>query len=606
MALRAPSRTGNLKRLMFAAGGLAFARKVIKVIRRDGIGSATRQVRNLWHVSRPRSVPGEPTVDRGDYQEWIRRYDTMTPERRQAMEAEMASLQYRPRVSVLMPTYNSGRHWLVDAIQSVQDQIYPDWELCIVDDASPMPHVREVLQKFEQQDSRIKVRYREANGHISAASNDALALATGEWVALLDHDDLLAPDALLQVVAAMNERPGARLIYTDEDKLGRLGRFDPYLKADWNPDLFLSQNMFSHLGVIQTSLAREVGGFRQGLEGSQDFDLVLRCVERVRQDQVVHVPKVLYHWRVHGESTALSQSAKPYAQLSAVRALQEHCDRLGIAADVVSTVYGYRAIYHLPEIRPTVILLVTDAGKVQPHVLQRCIEALQRGTEYHPVKIGLVGAQPSAARGLSCIPTLASEDVDSLVPGDDAVVCLFSAGLQPHHGDWLTELVRQACRPEVGLVGPLILDDRGVIQSAGIVFAPEAQGRFRAMDAHAGYPSTLAGHGGRAQLVQRLSAVRDLCVAMRKPVFRKLERRGVFSIDDGGVALGDEIRRDGLNVVWTPHSAVFTDPETLLARPLGAGTFQTRYDPGYNPNLFGEEGDFTFAWPPINSGFGPL
>lgn len=606
MAIRAPSRTGNLKRLMFAAGGLAFARKVITVIRRDGIGSATRQVRNLWHVSRPRSVPGEPSVDRGDYKEWIRRYDTMTPERRQAMETEMARLQYRPRISVLMPTYNSGRHWLVDAIQSVQDQIYPDWELCIVDDASPMPHVREVLQKFEQQDSRIKVRYREANGHISAASNDALALATGEWVALLDHDDLLAPDALLQVVAAMNERRGARLVYTDEDKLGPLGRFDPYLKADWNPDLFLSQNMFSHLGVIQTSLAREVGGFRQGLEGSQDFDLVLRCVERVRPDQVVHVPKVLYHWRVHGESTSLSQNAKPYAQLSAVRALQEHCDRVGISADVVSTVYGYRAIYRLPESRPMAILLVKDAGKVEPAILQRCIQALQRTTEYQPVKIVLVGADVSVAHGLPCIPALTTEDLDSVLPGDDVVVCLFSAELQPQHDDWLTELVRQACRPEVGLVGPLILDERGTIQSAGIVFAPAGNGRFRAMDAHAGYPSTLAGHGSRAQLVQRLSAVRNLCVAMRKPVFRKLEHRGMFSVRDGGVALSAEVRHLGLNVVWTPHSAVVTDSAMLRSRPLGACTFPTRYDPSYNPNLFAEEGDFTFAWPPINSGFGPL
>lgn len=604
MAIRAPSRTGNLKRLMFAGGGVAFARKVLKVMRRDGVGGVTAQLRHLWHVSRPRSVPGEPSVDRGDYREWVRRYDTMTDERRQAMEKAMAGLQYRPRISVLMPTYNSARHWLVDAIQSVQAQIYPDWELCIADDASPMPHVREVLQRFEQQDPRIKVHYRGSNGHISAASNDALALATGEWIALLDHDDVLAPDALLQVVAAMNERRGARLIYTDEDKLGPTGRFDPYLKADWNPDLFLSQNMFSHLGVIETALAREVGGFRAGLEGSQDFDLVLRCVERVQPEQVVHVPKVLYHWRVHGESTALSNSAKPYAQLSAVRALQEHCDRRGIAADVVPTPYGYRAVHRLPEPPPPIVLMITDADLVSASALKRCLASLKAGTGYPGVRFVAVGATGTAPGDLTCIRSLAQAGLDSLGLTEHTVVCLFSAELVPAGHDWLTELVRQAWRSEVGIAGPMVLDERDVIGSAGIVFAPEPRGGFRAMDAHAGYPATFPGHGGRAQLVQRLSAVRDLCVAMRYPVLQELERLGALAREDGGVGLSEAVRGLGLNVVWTPHAAVRASLSTLLKRPLGASNFQTRYDPSYNPNLFTQEGDFTFAWPPINSGFG--
>jgi glycosyltransferase involved in cell wall biosynthesis len=214
-----------------------------------------------------------------DYSKWVRRYDTLTPELREKISQRVAAMKDRPLISVLMPTYNPNPAWLREAIESVRGQIYPHWELCIADDASPSAEVRDILKSYCETDPRIKVAFRPENGHISAASNSALELAVGPWVALMDHDDLLPAHALFWVADCIAEHPGVQLIYSDEDKVDEGGhRFGPYFKSDWNVDLFRSQNMFSHLGVLSTELMRSVGGFRAGLEGSQDWDLVLRCI----------------------------------------------------------------------------------------------------------------------------------------------------------------------------------------------------------------------------------------------------------------------------------------------------------------------------------------
>ncbi|RYF58401.1 MAG: glycosyltransferase, partial [Comamonadaceae bacterium] len=250
-----------------------------------------------------------------DYARWVQTYDTLddaAQARIRAAVAQMGAVQEPPRIAVLMPCYNPDPRWLQAAVESVQAQLYPHWELCIADDASPAAGVREALQRMAAADARIRLVLRERNGHISEASNSALDAVTAPWIALMDHDDVLPPDALFQVARCIQAHPDARLIYSDEDKIGDDGsRSDPYFKPDWNPDLFRSQNMFSHLGVLNTGLVREVGGFRKGLEGSQDWDLVLRCMERVQPAQIVHIPRVLYHWRIHAQSTAKSMKAKP-------------------------------------------------------------------------------------------------------------------------------------------------------------------------------------------------------------------------------------------------------------------------------------------------------
>ena len=202
----------------------------------------------------------------------------------------------KPVISIVMPTYNSKPEWLIAAIESVRTQIYPHWELCIADDASTDGAVRSILRRYATNDARIKVTFRERNGNISAASNSALALASGEWVALLDHDDLLSEHALFWVADAINQSPDARLIYSDRDKIDEHGRRTaPYFKCDWNLDLFHSHDLVAHLDVYRKDLVDAVGRFREGLEGAQDYDLALRCIERIEPRQIHHIPRLLYH-----------------------------------------------------------------------------------------------------------------------------------------------------------------------------------------------------------------------------------------------------------------------------------------------------------------------
>src|SRR5262249_39594532 len=221
------------------------------------------------------------------------------------------------------------------AIESVLAQSYPKWELCIVDDGSRSPAVDSVLAEYTVREPRVKLKVREVNGGIVAASNAALKMAAGGVVALLDHDDELAEDALYYVVEALHRRPELDIFYTDEDKIDEKGkRYDPFFKPDWSPDLLLSENYIAHFLVARRELLLAAGGFRPGFDGSQDYDLVLRLTEQ--SDRIAHIPRVLYHWRAIATSTASVSTQKEYAADAARRAIQEHLERRAIAAEVVA------------------------------------------------------------------------------------------------------------------------------------------------------------------------------------------------------------------------------------------------------------------------------
>ncbi len=268
-----------------------------------------------------------PTVMNGSYRTWQQK-NSPRPADLQKLAETIELLPQQPLISVIMPVFNPPEPFLKDAIASVIEQIYPHWELCIADDASTEPHVREVLKHYQALDRRIKVTFRETNGHISECSNSALQLATGEFVALLDHDDLLTPDALFEVALLVNRQPQADMIYSDEDKVDQNGHLrDPFFKPDWCPDSFLSRMYTCHLGVYRRSVVDAIGGFRQGFEGSQDYDLVLRLSEKT--NQIFHIAKILYHWRIHPQSTASHVRRKNYAIDAAQRAIAEALNRRG-------------------------------------------------------------------------------------------------------------------------------------------------------------------------------------------------------------------------------------------------------------------------------------
>ena len=278
------------------------------------------------------------------YKEWIDAVEAPGLPSDGDVQRMLSGFKVKPLISVVVPVYNTDPTHLKACIESVRAQSWPHWELCIADDASPKAHVRDILTESMAKDARIKVCFRQTNGHISEASNSALALAGGEFVALLDHDDELARHALLLIAAAINGVPDAQVLYSDEDKLNVKGqRFDPHFKGDWNPDLLFSQNYVSHLGVYRRDLLQRIGGFRVGVEGSQDHDLLLRCLPHISGQQIVHVPSVLYHWRATEGSTALSAEEKQYSTDAGVRVLRDYFAQNG--PDGVAVEEGWR---HIP------------------------------------------------------------------------------------------------------------------------------------------------------------------------------------------------------------------------------------------------------------------
>ena len=565
----------------------------------------------------------------GNYAEWIRLYERLTRAETRLIAEQISTFQRQPKISVLLPAYNTDRRWLHRAIESVRQQLYRNWELCVVDDASTEPHVWALLQSYARRDPRIKIKRRTENGHISAASNDALELATGEFVALLDHDDELAATALYFAARELNEHPVAQLIYSDEDKLDKQGRrCDPYFKSDWNPDLFTSQNYISHLSIYAVELVRKVGGFREGFEGSQDYDLALRCIEQIQPRQIRHIPHVLYHWRIAEQSTATFAAAKPYAHEAAVRAMQAHVDRGRIAARVVPHYGSYlRVIYAPPPDEPQVSIIIPtrDRGSL----LRQCIESIFAKTDYANFDVTIVDNESTEQETLDYLASLRTNSRVSILrvnaefnfsrlnnlgvrQARGTFVALLNNDLEVMNRGWLAEMVSHAARPEVGAVGARLWYPDGKMQHGGVILGVGGV----ATHAHSGLHQE-HGYFARAHLTQNFSAVTGACMLLRKQLYLQL---GGLDEVNLAVAFNDidfclRLREAGLLVVWTPH-AEFVHHESASRGLEDTRTKQRRFlaevdymqktwghlleaDPFYNPNLSIESNqEFKLAFPP--------
>ncbi|MBP8297655.1 MAG: glycosyltransferase, partial [Burkholderiales bacterium] len=532
------------------------------------------------------------------YSDWVLAMRATPAQRAAQAEAERAWPR-RPLLSVLIATWNSPARWLRRALDSVREQTYGDWECCIADDASPQPEVRAVLEEYARRDPRIRLEFRPQNGHISAATNTALAMAAGEFVVLLDHDDELPPDALHWVAREIVLRPGAELIYSDEDKIDENGmRFDPYFKSDWNPDLLCGQNCVSHLGVFRTASVRALGGFRPGLEGAQDWDLALRVTEGVAAACIRHIPRVLYHWRTIAGSAAAGNAQKSYAGRAQQRALEEHLARLGTRAQVVPAVNNafWRVQYPLPAPRPLVSFIVcAGAGTADPGA---GIARLTASHDFGSTEVIIAGGPPAAdihgARPLPAGETvrLAGSLSAAVAAARGEVFCFVPPGLHGAGAGWLEELVAQASRPGVGAAGPMVLDAGGVIIEGGWIGA----GGRGFVPLYAGQPRGHLGMQARARLVQDLSIAGARCVAITRA--RLAAAGGIGAGAPHGWELADLCLRlveQGLRNVWTPFAEVVVAAHELLPLPALDGdrgrawlARWARYiddDPAYNPNL---------------------
>lgn len=580
--LRAAGSVLRAVRRAFSPSGRAAARQVYAA---GGLPAVA--ARALQRLAEPLDAPM-------DYVHWVRSFDTPDETRLAQWHDAVARLPRRPLVSVLMPVFNPPLDCLREAVASVRAQVYPDWELCIADDASTDAAVWPTLQEMAAEDPRIKLQRRAENGHIAEASNTALALAEGEVVALMDNDDLLPPQALLRVVQVLLARPDAQIIYSDEDKIDAQGRNGAYFKSDWNHTLFLGHNMISHLGVYRTALVREVGGFRRGFEGSQDYDLALRCVERIEPGQIVHIPEVLYHWRVLPGSTALALGEKPYAVDAAVRALQEHVDRRGWCASVAALPTWNYEVVPFADREPqalTLLLIDDDADAASAAAL--------------PAHWGLAGVGE-----VWRVPPRAADINRRVAEAPGTHVALVHAALAPTSPGVLTRLWRHALVDDVGVAAGSVWGPDDRLRGCGLVLSPQGG----AAVLHAGMSRLHGGYMGRAALTQELSAVRLEACVLRRDAFVAAGGLEADLGEGAAVSLCLRLRDGGHKTVWCPAAAWQDERPQAAPAPSGSGAggqaapgatapqrWAARSDPHYHPALDAEQANFALnalgPWP---------
>lgn len=616
--------------------GTNVARRVLATeqLRPGRLGAGARGAFGLW---RAHGIAGLKAAalrrqHRVDYEAWRDHYAVLSAQDRQLIAQRVASLADPPLISVLMPTYETPLAFLERAVGSVRNQLYPYWELCIADDASTNPQVVRSLRSWAKEERRIKVTQRSQRGHIAAASNSALALASGSYIALLDHDDELAPDALFWVAEDIMAHPDAEIIYTDEDKIDAQGAHrEPYFKCDWNPDLALAQNYLAHLCVMRTALVRAVGGFREGLEGAQDHDLVLRIIDGAPPHAIRHIPRVLYHWRAHERSTAAVAQAKSYAAQNGRRAVSEHLDRGGIRAEVlpVPGLDGmHRVRYALPEPCPLVSIIILTRDGLD--VLEVAITSIRERTDYPRLELIVVDNGSREPRTLTYLKGLSSLGTPSVrVLRDDrafnfsalnnravgaargALLCFVNNDIEVIEGDWMREMASHAVRTGIGAVGARLLYPDRTLQHGGVILGLGGV----AGHAHKHFPSAHAGYFGRAALVSQFSAVTGACLMVRRDLFQAVggfDEDLAISFNDIDLCLG--LNGKGFRTIWTPHATLIHhesrtrgSDETLEKRRRlahEAAIMEWRWgsllrnDPAYSPNLTLSREDFGLAQPP--------
>ena len=551
-------------------------------------------------------------------------YDYSEPALTRKNETHLRDFCFRPLISIIMPVFNVHPKWLMLAIQSIEAQWYDNWELCITDDNSSNQETIEFLQSIEN--PKIKISYLPENQGISAASNQAVSITSGEYIALMDHDDELTPDALYEVVKAINDH-GAEFIYSDEDKLSTNGTFrEPHFKPDYSPDMFLSQNYLSHLGVIKKSLMDKVGGFTVGLEGAQDYDLYLKVLEHTKK--VTHIAKVLYHWRKIPGSTASDFDDKSYARDAGAIALALAVERRNLNADVLNGKYPgtYRVKYAI-ENKSLVSIIIPFKDK--PILLRMCIESILKKSTYRNFEIIGISNNSEESGTFTEMDRLKALDArvsffEHNVPFNFAEInnCAVRRHAKGEHilllnndielisEDWIESLLEFSQRADVGVVGGKLYypDDR--IQHAGIIVG------IGGIAGHSHKYIDRADHGyfSRPHLVQNMSALTGACFMVKRDIYDEVEGLDAENLK---IAFNDvdfclRIREKGYLNVFTPYCEAYHHESSsrgyeITAEQEDRFNKETEYmlhrhasllesgDPYYNLRLTIKHEDFSLA-----------
>ncbi len=536
-----------------------------------------------------------------------------------SMKNLINTFEYTPKISIITPVYNVNRIWLEKAINSVINQIYENWEICLVDDASTKKHIKSILEEYKHKDPRINVKYLKDNKGISGASNEALSLATGEFIGFLDHDDELSVNALFEVVKLLQENRDADMIYSDEDKKDtKDNQCDPYFKPDWSPDLFLSSMYTCHFGVYRKKIIDQIGGFRKGFEGSQDYDLVLRFTERT--DKIYHIPKILYHWRKIPKSTADRYDAKSYADINARKALEDALLRRKINGKVLSGMFpgSFRIKRDIID-NPKVSIIIL--AKEYTEKLVKCIESIKKKTTYKNYEIIIVNNRDSQPfeysqtiynenniRILNYEKSFNSSVIRNFAAknSDSEYLLFLNNNLEVNSEEWLTTMLEHAQRKEIGVVGCKLLYPDDTIAHAGI-FLGKRGSQFVIGYSHKHFPNVVQGYFGRPHIIYNLSAVSTACTMIRREVFEEVGgfdenlAEGIYNLD-----FCLKIRTKNYLIVYTPyaelyyHKSLSNERQEIKQQLLFAEVIYMREnflplsrwgnyisnDPYYNPNLW--------------------
>lgn len=576
-------------------------------------------------------LPYTPWHDTAEYAEWIKQYDTLS----QPILAQMlVQWQYRPMISILMPIADANEARLHSAIESVQKQVYPYFELLLINQ-----DVADNLAKAERPskrlfaDSAIDERIKQIDGPqtLATALNHALATASGDFIALMGAEDQLPAHALYQIVETLNAHPNTDLIYTDEDKLDAKGqRIDPYFKSDWNPDLFYSQNFIGHLAIYRRRVVDNIGGFRSNYPGNEDYDFALRFIEQIDEARIRHIPQILYH-QTSGSVPIPSCSLNSHININntAAQALQAHFERLGQSVKVVEAIGGHtRVIYSLPNKPPLVSLIIPTRDKLE--LLRGTVDSLLNKTNYQNIEIIIMdngSVEPETLNYLTKIQQNSNISVIrdaapfnysrlnnlgvSHANGD--IIGLINNDLEVISRQWLTEMVSHALRPQIGAVGAKLYYTNNTLQHAGVIVGLGGMAghgfKFLAREA--------PGYYWRPFLIQNYSAVTAACLIMRRNVFEEVgglaEKHLKVAFNDVDLCL--RIREHGYRIVWTPYAELYhlesasrgvdDTPAKFLRLQQELKYMKSRWgetllnDPYYNPNLTLEYEDFSLAWPPV-------
>ncbi len=524
-----------------------------------------------------------------DYRGPMLDVDELTVDYYSKLRSVLPNFPHQPLISIVVPVYKVSPELLRDTLASVATQVYERWELCIVDDASKDPNLTEVIEAFARRHAgKVKFKANEVNGHISVTSNRCLEMATGEYVALLDHDDRLTPNALGEMIRYINMYDGPDILYSDERIISPAGNAlnEPFLKPDWSPFLHLSVNYTTHLSVYRLSLLQKIGGFRAGYEGSQDHDLMLRATENT-QKKIVHVPFVLYQWRAIKGSTASGSDAKPYAAIAGVKAVTESCTRRGMPAVVEwePRTGHYRMKFELPKALPLISIIIPTKNCLE--LIKPCLETVFGKTTYRNFEVLVVDNGTTDERTLAFLAQMQAEQPTKLrVIRDDGpfnfaifnnraarqakgeYLVLLNNDTEVVTGEWLEELLGCAQHSSVGAVGCKLIYPDMTLQHAGVLLID----RRVAGHALTNYPADTNVYFGMAQTLHETSAITAACMMISKKKFLEVDGLDEVYLPNG---FGDvdfclKLRRAGYTCLYTPYATLVHHESKTRGRNIEA------------------------------------